>query len=94
MRFDTDSSLRVTTMLSIQTGSRLTTPRGRELFIITMQAQKLQQLSTDQLTYLLTDKSEIPNVIDFCVTKCIASNYIKAEACVNLSSDHSPIIIQ
>lgn len=73
-------------------GSRLTTPRGRELFK-TMQAHNLQQLSTGQPTYWPTDRNKIPDVIDFCVTKGIASNYLKAESSTDLSSDHSPIII-
>jgi hypothetical protein len=53
----------------------------------------LNYLSTGQPTYWPTDRRKIPNVIDFCITKGISNNYLKAESCLDLSSDHSPVII-
>lgn len=73
-------------------GSRLVTPRGREL-LKTMQASNLQHLSTGHPTYWPTDRKKVPDLIDFCITKGIARNYMKAEPCFDLSSDHSPIIV-
>lgn len=73
-------------------GSRLITSRGREL-MKAMQSNNLQQLSTGQPTYWPTDRRKLPDTIDFCVTKGIARNYMSAESCMDLSSDHSPIIL-
>jgi len=73
-------------------GSRLVTSRGRELFKV-MESNNLQQLSTGEPTYWPTDRRKIPDVIDFCVTKGIARNYLEAKSCLDLSSDHSPVII-
>lgn len=75
-----------------QWGSRLATPRGRELQK-TMLKNNLNQVSTGEPTYWPTDRRKIPDVIDFCITKGISNNYLKAESCLDLSSDHSPVII-
>jgi hypothetical protein len=53
----------------------------------------LNHLSTGQPTYWPTDRRKIPDVIDFCITKGISNNYLKAESCLDLSSDYSPVII-
>lgn len=73
-------------------GSRLVTTRGRALFK-SIQKNNLNHISTSEPTYWPTDRRKIPDVIDFCVTKGIASNYIKATPCLELSSDHSPVLI-
>lgn len=75
-----------------QWGSRLATPRGREL-LKALQLNNLHHLSTEQPTYWPTDRQKIPDVIDFCVVKGIALNYLKAESSFELSSDHSPILV-
>ena len=41
----------------------------------------------------LDDLNKIRYVIDFCVTKGVANHLVIAESCLDLSSDHSPIII-
>lgn len=43
-------------------------------------------------TYLL-QKRKIPDVIDFCVTKDISKYYSKIEQCLDLTSDHSSLIV-
>jgi hypothetical protein len=53
----------------------------------------LNHLSTGQPTYWPKERRKIPDVIDFCVTKGISNNYLKAESCLYLSSDHSSVII-
>ncbi|CAH2100420.1 unnamed protein product [Euphydryas editha] len=50
-------------------------------------------VSTGQPTYWPSDRSKIPDLIDFCVTKGITRNNISCNSCWDLSSDHSPIII-
>lgn len=75
-----------------QWGSRLVTPRGRQLYQA-MVRNNMQHLSTGQPTYWPTDINKMPDVIDFCITKGIALNYLKIESCLELSSDHSPLIV-
>ena len=75
-----------------QWGSRLTTPKGRELYK-TLADNNLQPLSTGQPTHWPTDRNKTPDLIDFCVVKGINMNYLMAETCLDLSSDHSPIIV-
>lgn len=73
-------------------GSRLITPRGRQLYYA-MQSTNLQHLSTGQPTYWPTDRNKIPDVLDICITKGISPNYLKVDTCLDLSSDHTPIMV-
>lgn len=73
-------------------GSRLTTTRGRELWKA-IQEHNLNHLSTGEPTYWPTDRNKIPDLIDFCITKGISPNYMTAKSCLDLSSDHSPVLI-
>ena len=73
-------------------GSRLITPKGRELYKA-IQNSGFSTLSTGEPTYWPTDNKKTPDIIDFCVFKGISNNYLKAESCLDLSSDHSPIIV-
>lgn len=73
-------------------GSRLTTPKGRQLWQA-MTENNLSHLSTGQPTYWPSDLAKVPDLIDFCVTKGIQQPYIKVESCLDLSSDHSTIIV-
>ena len=73
-------------------GSRLTTPRGRELFKA-MQTENLSHVSTGEPTYWPSDRRKVPDLIDFGVVKHIPVNSIHAESSFDLSSDHSPVII-
>lgn len=76
----------------VQWGSRLTTTKGKELWN-TIRDNSLSHASTGQPTYWPTDRSKIPDLIDFCVTKNINASYISVESSFDLSSDHSPVII-
>lgn len=74
-----------------QWGSRLTTPKGRQLWKA-MSENNLYHLSTGQPTYWPSDREKIPDLLDFCVIKGISQNNLNIESCFDLSSDHSPII--
>lgn len=73
-------------------GSRLQTPRGRQLFN-TLKSNNFSYLSSGEPTYWPTDKNKIPDLLDFCVTKGFPTNQATVESCLDLSSDHSPIVI-
>lgn len=73
-------------------GSRTITYKGRQL-LLAMEEYKLRHISTGQPTYWPSDPRKIPDLIDFAVTKGIPDNHLNAHSCLDLSSDHSPIII-
>lgn len=74
-------------------GSRLTLPRGRELFK-SVQAGTMNVISTGQPTYWPSDPAKIPDIIDFCITKGVSKDNISCCSCWELSSDHSPILVE
>uniref|UniRef100_A0A6M2DME9 Putative rna-directed dna polymerase from mobile element jockey n=1 Tax=Xenopsylla cheopis TaxID=163159 RepID=A0A6M2DME9_XENCH len=73
-------------------GSRLITPRGHQLYNSLLK-NNLNHVSTGEPTYWPSDRSKVPDLLDFCLTKGLVSSQLKAEYCLDLSSDHSPIII-
>jgi exonuclease III len=73
-------------------GSRLITPRGRVL-LKTMESNHLTHLSTGQPTYRPSDVNKLPDLVDFCVTKGVSSDFAVAQSCLDLSSDHSPVLV-
>lgn len=75
-----------------QWGSRLNTTRGRELQK-SMQINNYGQITTGEATYWPTDILKTPDLLDFCVTKNIPSQNTSAKSCLDLSSDHSPVLI-
>ena len=76
----------------IQWGSRLTTTKGRELFS-TIIKNNLNFISTGQPTYWPTDPKKIPDLIDFCITKGINTKNCVTEMSLNLTSDHTPVLV-
>jgi len=54
-------------------GSRLTLPRGRELFKV-VENLGLGIVSSGHPTYWPSDNGKIPDLLDFCITKGISSN--------------------
>lgn len=74
-------------------GSRLINPKGRQL-LMAINDNNYKHLSTGEPTYWPTDRSKIPDLVDFCVTKGIPKESQKAESCFDLSSDHSPVLIE
>ena len=73
-------------------GSRTFNPKGRELHKC-IQTRKLKHVSTGQPTYWPSDPNKYPDVIDFCICKGIKPSLIAAQSCLELSSDHSPLIV-
>lgn len=72
-------------------GSRLTTPKGRELYKA-MKNQQLEVLSTGEPTYWPTDVNKTPDLIDFFVFNGLSHNYLSIKSNLELASDHTPII--
>ncbi|KAK2579085.1 hypothetical protein KPH14_010934 [Odynerus spinipes] len=75
-------------------GSRLSTPtpRGKQLYQV-IQKNKLYVLSTGEQTYWPTDPHKIPDLLDFCVIKGIGQHYLDIKPSLDLSSDHTPLIV-
>lgn len=79
-------------MQSTSTGrSRLTLPRGCELFRI--ETLGMRVISPRYPTYWPTDRNKISDLIDFCLAKEISENYFECMGCPELSSDHSPVLV-
>lgn len=74
-------------------GSRLILTRGRELLKAT-ETLNLGIISSGQPTYWPTDNNKVPDLIDFCISKGIPKKYVKCESSLELSSDHSPVIVE
>lgn len=75
-----------------QWGSRVANTKGRQL-LKTINKNSYGYISTGEPTYWPTDRARQPDLMDFCVTKNIPQRYAIAESCLDLSSDHSPVII-
>lgn len=73
-------------------GSRLITPKGRQLLNAVMSA-KLDVVSSGQPTYWPSDLNKTPDLIDFAIIKNIKRDQIKVIPSLDLSSDHSPTIL-
>lgn len=74
-------------------GSRLTTSRGRQLIKVIWDSG-YDISSCGQPTYWPTDRRKVPDLIDFAITKNINRNKISSSAVQDLSSDHSPVIVE
>jgi hypothetical protein len=72
-------------------GSRLITPRGRE--ILRTMEQLNHHLSTGVPTYWPSDRYKLPDLLDFCVIKGIPHDSAFTRSWFDLSSDHSPVLI-
>lgn len=73
-------------------GSRLLTPRGRQLYDA-ISSCKMDAMSAGQPTYWPTDRNKIPDVIDIAVFKNIKRESVSLNSSLDLSSDHSPTIL-
>jgi hypothetical protein len=58
-----------------------------------MKKNNLQHLSSSQPTYWPSDMAKQPDLLDFCITKGIATQNASVESCLELTSDHTPIIV-
>jgi len=50
-------------------------------------------LSTCQPTYWPSDTNKLPDLLDFCITKGIATQKFTVKSCLDLTSDHTPILV-
>jgi hypothetical protein len=73
-------------------GSRLITPKGRSL-LRALNELHCTHLSTGEPTHWPTDTTKIPDVLDFFVLKGIGQLYTDIKSSLELSSDHTPIIL-
>ena len=75
-----------------QWDNRLITVRGKNL-LNGLNTNRLNYLTTYELTYWPTDTNKIPDLLDFFITKNISPRYVKINSSAKLSSDHSPVIV-
>lgn len=73
-------------------GSRLTNTKGRELYKA-IKLQKCEAISTGKPTYWPSDTAKLPDLIDFFIFKKLSRNYMEITDSLDLSSDHSPILL-
>lgn len=74
-------------------GSRLITPgKGSEL-LSAINNSNCEFHSSCKPTYWPTDNNKVPDLIDFFISKGIASNYVEAEGMDDLTSDHTPVLL-
>jgi hypothetical protein len=73
-------------------GSRLTTSKSRNLLNV-IQQNNLNYMSAGGPTYWPTDLKEIPDLLDFAITEGISDIYSSIKSNLDMSSDHSPIVI-
>ena len=72
-------------------GSRVITPKGRNL-LKTITAKGYNTLSTRKPTYWPTDPNRLPDLLDFFILNGLTHSYSNIEECLDLSSDHTPVI--
>jgi hypothetical protein len=58
-----------------------------------LESRNYRHLSSGEPTYWPTDLNKLPDLLDFCITKGIHSNFATAKSCFELSSDHSPVLV-
>lgn len=73
-------------------GSRLTSPKGRELFK-SITKLRISPLSAGGPTYWPTDTNKTPDLLDFYLYKGINAGLLTARDLADLSSDHSPVML-
>ncbi len=75
-----------------QWGSRLTTPRGRQLFQA-LNSTHTSFISTGKPTHWPTDTAKRPHLLDFFLVKGIPAIQTMVEENIDLSSDHIPLLL-
>lgn len=73
-------------------GSRLINPKGRELYKCLLN-KNYKVLSTGTPTYWPSDPQKIPDLLDFAIYAGIPDNRLDIKDMTDLSSDHSPLLI-
>jgi hypothetical protein len=57
-----------------------------------MESNNMKHLSKGEPTYWPSDRNKQPDLTDFCVTKGISQDFAVAKSCLDLYSDHSPVL--
>ena len=73
-------------------GSRITNTKGKYL-LTSIFNNNCSHISTGEPTYWPADLSKKPDLIDFFIYKGISRKNLSIHSCFDLSSDHSPIIL-
>ncbi|XP_015438893.1 PREDICTED: RNA-directed DNA polymerase from mobile element jockey-like, partial [Dufourea novaeangliae] len=73
-------------------GSKTTTPRGK-VSERTIRKLSLDTISTGEPTYWPSAQEKTPDLLDFAITKGLHKRHFVARSCLDLTSDHSPILI-
>ena len=73
-------------------GSGLISPKGRAL-LKTLKTLNLSHISSGSPTYWPSDCTKTPDLIDFCISKGIPPRLVVVESSLELSSDHTPVVI-
>lgn len=76
----------------VKWGSRLTNTKGRELYNAGSYLT-CNFMSQGTPTYWPTDSNKVPDILDFFIVRGLSRHYIKVDNCLDLSSDHSPVIM-
>jgi endonuclease/exonuclease/phosphatase (EEP) superfamily protein YafD len=58
-----------------------------------LESNNFRHLSSGEPIYWPTDRNKLPDLVDFYVTKGIPCNFVDAKSCLELSSDHSPVLV-
>ncbi|KMQ88042.1 rna-directed dna polymerase from mobile element jockey-like protein [Lasius niger] len=73
-------------------GSRLITPKGREL-LKDINAERCDFVSSCKPTYWPADKEKVPDLIDFFIMKGISNIYLEVDNVDDLTSDYVPVMM-
>lgn len=73
-------------------GSRISNAKGKELYSAGNELN-CSFLSSGKPSYWPTDPGKLPDLIDFFITRGVSSNYTKVDTSLDLSSDHTPVIL-
>lgn len=73
-------------------GSRLNNPKGKQLYEC-INKNNYQTISTGKPTYWPSDLYKIPDLLDFFVYCGVSPQYLDISVCDDLSSDHTPILL-
>ena len=74
-------------------GSRLITPVKGNGLLNAMRTLKCNHHSTGKPSYWPTDPKKVPDLLDFYITKGITLNNIETESIIDLTSDHTPVLL-
>ncbi len=75
-------------------GSRLISPGKGASLLNAIKKENCNYHSARRPTYWPTDPNKKPDLLDFFISKGIATNNIEAENIIDLTSDHTPVLLQ